>query len=112
MPCFVSFISGQSLTTKIEYECDLDHLLTDSEEMNQTKSETEIEWILMQARPTCDEDCVPKVLNPGENELELSDEPGGEVKSIIRRKFFATCMISKLLNLNTCFPCQLRLRVL
>ena len=56
-------------TTQIEYECDLDHLLTDSEEMNQTKSETEIEWILMQARPTCNEDCVPKVLNPGENEL-------------------------------------------
>jgi hypothetical protein len=73
VPCFVSFISGQSFTTKIEYECDLDHLLTDSEEMNQTKSETEIEWILMQARPTCDEDCVPKVLNPGENELVNMD---------------------------------------
>ncbi len=99
-------------TTQIEYECDLDHLLTDSEEMNQTKSETEIEWILMQARPTCDEDCLAVAVNASENELELSDEPGGEVKSIIRRKFFATCMISKLLNLNTCFPCQLRLRVL
>jgi hypothetical protein len=60
-------------TTKIEYECDLDHLLTDSEGMNQTKSETEIEWILMQARPTCDKDCVPKVLNPGENELVNMD---------------------------------------
>ena len=99
-------------TTQIEYECDLDHLLTDSEEMNQTKSETEIEWILMQARPTCDEDCLAVAVNASENELELSDEPGGEVKSIIRRKFFATCMISKLLNLNTCFPFQLRLRVL
>jgi hypothetical protein len=75
-------------TTQIEYECDLDHLLTDSEEMNQTKSETEIEWILMQARPTCDEDCLAVAVNASENELELSDEPGGEVKSIIRRYEF------------------------
>jgi hypothetical protein len=67
---------------------DLDHLLTDSAEMNQTKNETEIEWILMQGRPICDQDCNPVVVNETENELELSNEVGDNKTSIIRRYEF------------------------
>eukprot|EP00804_Cyclotella_cryptica_P018541 CCRYP_004376-RA/>CCRYP_004376-RA protein AED:0.17 eAED:0.17 QI:0/0.28/0.12/1/1/1/8/0/752 len=74
--------------TEIEYECDLDHLLTDSDEVPQSKNETEMEWVLLQARPTCDGECNPKGLNETENELESSKEAGDGTKSIIRRYEF------------------------
>jgi hypothetical protein len=88
--CILSLISLQVkvYTTEIEYEVDLDHLLTDSAEINQTKNETEIEWVLMQGRPTCDEDCLPIAVNETENELELSNEVGDSKNSIIRRYEF------------------------
>ena len=74
--------------TEIEYECDLDHLLTGSDEVPQSKNETEMEWVLLQARPTCDGECNPKGLNKTENELESSKEAGDGSKSIIRRYEF------------------------
>ncbi|KAL3800866.1 hypothetical protein HJC23_001703 [Cyclotella cryptica] len=74
--------------TEIEYECDLDHLLTDSNEVPQSKNETEMEWVLLQARPTCNDDCSPNGLNETENELESSKEAGEGSKSIIRRYEF------------------------
>jgi hypothetical protein len=67
---------------------DLDHLLTDSNEVPQAKNETEIEWVLMQGRPWCDEDCLPIDVNETENELELENEVGSNKKSIIRRYEF------------------------
>eukprot|EP00804_Cyclotella_cryptica_P010334 CCRYP_012256-RA/>CCRYP_012256-RA protein AED:0.28 eAED:0.28 QI:709/1/1/1/1/0.66/3/48/301 len=74
--------------TEIEYECDLDHLMTDSNEVPQSKNETEIEWVLLQARPTCNDDCTPNGLNKTENELESSKEAKDGSKSIIRRYDF------------------------
>jgi hypothetical protein len=47
-----------------------------------------MEWVLLQARPTCDKECNPKVLNETENELESSKEVGDGSKSIIRRYEF------------------------
>jgi len=74
--------------TEIEYELDLDHLLTDSNEVPQSANETEIEWYLLQARPTCDQDCFPNGVNQTDNELESSKEAGDGSKSIIRRYEF------------------------
>lgn len=75
-------------TTEIEYEVDLDHLLTDSDEVPQSKNETEIEWVLLQGRPRCDQDCLPIAYNETEDELELSNEVDDSKNSIIRRYEF------------------------
>ncbi|KAL7461176.1 hypothetical protein ACHAXS_001608, partial [Conticribra weissflogii] len=76
--------------TEIEYEVDLDHLLTDSDEVPQSSSETEMEWVLLQARPTCDNDwpCAEVPFNASENELALEEEANDASKTVIRRYEF------------------------
>ncbi len=76
--------------TEIEYEVDLDHLLTDSDEVPQSSSETEMEWVLLQARPTCDNDwpCAEVPFNASENELALEQEANDASKTVVRRYEF------------------------
>jgi hypothetical protein len=75
--------------TEIEYEVDLDHLLTDGEEVPQSQNETEMEWVLLQSPPTCDGDtCVEIAFNNSENELAVEQEAGDASKTIIRRYEF------------------------
>jgi hypothetical protein len=62
--------------------------LTDSNEVPQAENETEIEWVLMQGRPWCDEFCNPIPVNETENEPKLENETGSDKKSILRRYEF------------------------
>ena len=70
--------------TEKEHEVDLDHLLNDDPDVP-TTDEVEIEWVLFQARPTCDEDCIDLALNASENELLMEMEPGDASKSVLYR---------------------------
>lgn len=74
--------------TEIEYDVDLDHLLTDGNEVPQSSSETEIEWVLLQSPPTCDGDTCQAIDTEGRDELALEAEAGDACKSIIRRYEF------------------------
>ena len=74
--------------TETEYEVDLDHLLTDGEEVPQSSSETEIEWVLLQSPPACDDETCAAVDLAGGNELDLEAEAGDASKTIVRRYEF------------------------
>lgn len=67
---------------------ELENLLTGNEKVPQDKSETEIEWQLQQARPTCDENGNPIVGAEEENEVKNEKQPANGKKSITRRYEF------------------------
>lgn len=88
-----------SYTTETEH-AELDNLVIDcgdrpaaecQAEAPHEKSETEVEWQLQQARPTCDENGDPVAGAEEENEVKGQDrQPGGGNKSITTRyEFYA-----------------------
>lgn len=67
---------------------ELENLVTDNEKVPQDKSETEVEWQLQQARPTCDENGNPIDGAEQENEVKQERQPANGKKSITRRYEF------------------------
>jgi hypothetical protein len=71
--------------TEIEHHVELDNLLSDDPLVPQDPSQTEIEWALLQAVPTCDENGAAVV---AENELANEAPLGEGNESVIRRYEF------------------------
>jgi hypothetical protein len=75
--------------TEAPQHVQLEHLLTDDPAVPREASETEIEWQIMQALPTCDENGapLPPDLQP-ENDLTLAGAVGDGNESVTRRYEF------------------------
>ncbi|MGZ8219034.1 dockerin type I domain-containing protein [Methylomagnum sp.] len=67
---------------------ELENLLTDNAKVPQDKSETEVEWQLQQARPTCDEFGNPIDGAEQQNEVRNERQPADGKNSITRRYEF------------------------
>lgn len=71
--------------TELEIETELDDLLSDNQVI--VEAESEIEWKMLQARPTCDENGQPLVQQP-ENVFAVEAVAGDSSKTVIRRYEF------------------------
>jgi hypothetical protein len=71
--------------TELEIETELDDLLSDNQVI--VEAESEIEWKMLQARPTCDENGQPLVQQP-ENVFAVEAVASNSSKTVIRRYEF------------------------
>lgn len=71
--------------TELEIETELEDLLSDNQVI--VEAESEIEWKMLQARPTCDENGQPLVQQP-ENVFAVEAVAGNSSKTVIRRYEF------------------------
>jgi hypothetical protein len=71
--------------TELEFETELEDLLSDNQVI--VEAESEIEWKILQARPTCDENGQPVAVRP-ENAFVVEAAAGNSSKTVIRRYEF------------------------